>query len=134
MAKKHGTAMFVFVANRERVRKALADLDEAIRSLEAGATKKPFDWGYAGSMGHLAEVIEDLTSGFGLAVGNGRDERRARDRILTACGGDAEMANDLIAAHAGENPTVADLVAVADHAEEVQADIAADNAAVKEGR
>jgi len=124
MARADKSAFDAFAANRERVSKALAELNEAILSLESGSVCNPRDWGYAGSMGHIAEVVEDLNSGFADMVGNARDAQRARQRVVDACEGDAEMAEALIGMRAGPDPTLADLLEVAEHAEEVQAETA----------
>lgn len=51
-------------------------------------------------------------------------KRRAFAELVSACGGDAEMADDLVAALAGDPPSLDDLRRLAAHAREVAADIA----------
>jgi len=53
-------------------------------------------------------------------------KRRAYRDILRACGGDRELADDVIAGFVGENPSLADLRAVAERAREIAAEIEAE--------
>jgi len=124
MGREHKTARDAFAAGRERARKALASLDDAIRTLESGAACNPEDWGYAGSMGHIAETVEGLNRGFEEFAGaQERDKRRVYRRIVEACGGDTDAADGLIAEFAEGTPAIEDLVDVAEHAEEVAREI-----------
>ena len=56
-------------------------------------------------------------------------KRRAYRRIVNACGGDWQLADDLIALFVEGEPTLGDLRAVAAHAREVAAEIAAEEGA-----
>jgi hypothetical protein len=51
-------------------------------------------------------------------------KRREVARLVGACGGDLEMADDLVAALAEDPPTLEDLRRLVAHAREVHADIA----------
>lgn len=51
-------------------------------------------------------------------------KRRLFAQLVEACGGDAGMADDLVLALAGEEPTIGDLKRLLAHAREVAADIA----------
>jgi hypothetical protein len=51
-------------------------------------------------------------------------KRREFARLVAACDGDLEMADDLVAALAEDPPTLEDLRRLVAHAREVQADIA----------
>ncbi len=127
MGREYKTARDAFAAERERVKSALASLDDAIRTLESGSVCNPGDWGYAGSMGHIAETVEGLDRGFEEFAGaQERDKRRVYRRIVEACGGDGDAADSLIAEFAEGAPTIEDLVDVAEHAEEVARDIEED--------
>ena len=53
-------------------------------------------------------------------------QRREYARLVEACGGDAEMADDLIAALADDPPSLDDLGRLVAHAREVAADIEAE--------
>lgn len=52
--------------------------------------------------------------------------RRAFAELVDACGGDLEMADDLVAALADDPPSLEDLRRLVAHAREVAADIAAE--------
>lgn len=49
--------------------------------------------------------------------------RRAYGRIVDACGGDAEQADDMIAALFGDDPSLADLRGLAEDARMIAAEI-----------
>ena len=39
-------------------------LEARLRAFDAAQKREPADWGFAGSMGHAAEVIEELAASF----------------------------------------------------------------------
>ena len=61
-----------------------------------------------------------IFGGYGIA----RAKRRAYQDLVEALGGDAQMADDLIASHVDGEPTLADLRWLVRHAREVESEIA----------
>lgn len=53
--------------------------------------------------------------------------RRAYRDVVEACGGDKELADDLIEGFAGGNPSLSDLRQIAAHARDVAAEIEAED-------
>ena len=65
------TARAAYGLHREQVAARLKQLKAALRDHNARAAKQPLDWGYAGSLGHVSEVLGEVLAFLGVTPAEG---------------------------------------------------------------
>jgi len=71
MIRQPTTASAAYQQRREQIDAQLVQLTAALREQQAGAANHPGDWGYPGSLGHIAEILEQALTFLGVAPPNG---------------------------------------------------------------
>jgi len=71
MTRQPTTARAAYQQRREQLDAQLAQLKEALRDHRVRAANHADDWGYPGSLGHIAEILEQALTFLGVAPPNG---------------------------------------------------------------